>query len=234
MEISSVIHRFMGGLVVSCQAFPGEPFFGPQFMVEFAQCALEGGAVGIRANGPADVQAITNAVPLPVIGLYKIDLTGYTVRITPHLDAGIQIARAGAHIIALDATSRKHPGNISTSALIQSIQEQTNLPVLADISTFDEGLAAQDAGAQAVSTTLSGYTDYSPQQEEPDFDLIERLCTHLSIPVIAEGRISSPYEARKAFDLGAYAVIVGTAITRPQWIVSKFVQEIQTRGKLSK
>lgn len=224
MDIPSAIQKMMGGLIVSCQSYQGEPFFGPEFMVEFARCALEGGAVGLRANGPRDVRAIANAVPLPMIGLYKVDLPGYAVRITPNIEAALQIAQAGAHIIALDATRREHPGQISTAALIRMVHEKTGLPVLADISTYDEGLAAEDAGAAAVSTTLSGYTDYSPQQTSPDFEIVARLCQRLSIPVLAEGRISSGAEARRALDLGAYAVVIGTAITRPQWIVSNVIR----------
>jgi N-acylglucosamine-6-phosphate 2-epimerase len=224
----SVIQKLKGGLIVSCQAYKGEPFFGPNYMVEFARCALAGGAVGIRANGPEDVRAIANIIPLPVIGLYKIDLPGFQVRITPNLNSSIQIAEAGAHIIALDATRREHPDGLSAAGLIQAVRDKTGLPVLADISSVDEGLAAQDAGAAAVSTTLSGYTQYSPQQVAPDFDLVEQLSRCLSIPVFAEGRITSGSEARKALDLGAYAVIVGTAITRPQWIVEQMIRSIHS------
>ncbi|HPH98177.1 MAG TPA: N-acetylmannosamine-6-phosphate 2-epimerase [Anaerolineaceae bacterium] len=224
MNISPAIQRLRDGLIVSCQSYEGEAFYGPQFMVEFARCAFEGGAVGIRANGPRDIRAIVDAVPLPMIGLYKVDLPGCPVRITPNLDAALQVASAGAHIIALDATRREHPGQLSAASLIRQVQEKTGLPVLADISTFDEGLAAEEAGAAAVSTTLSGYTDYSPQQEAPDFEIIERLSRRLTIPVLAEGRIATGAEARRALDLGAYAVVIGTAITRPQWIVSNVVR----------
>jgi N-acylglucosamine-6-phosphate 2-epimerase len=223
-----MIQKMKGGLVVSCQAYRGEPFFGSDYMVEFARCAMAGGAVGIRANGPEDVGAIAKSIALPVIGLFKMDLPGFKVRITPNLNSAIQIAQQGAQIIALDATRREHPDGFTPAGFIQAVHEKTRLPVLADISTFDEGLAAQDAGAAAVSTTLSGYTDYSPQQDGPDLDLVERLSHRLSIPVFAEGRITSGSEARKALDLGAHAVIVGTAITRPQWIVEQMIKSLHS------
>ncbi len=197
-------------------------------MVEFARCALAGGAVGIRANGPEDIKAIARDIPLPLIGLHKIDLTGFQVRITPTLEASVQVAEAGAHIIALDATRREHPQVPSVRELIQAVTAKTRLPVLADISTFEEGLAAQDAGATAVSTTLSGYTDYSPHNEEPDFDLVEKLSQQLSIPVFAEGRIANGEQARRMLELGAFAVVIGSAITRPQWIVERIVRDMKS------
>jgi N-acylglucosamine-6-phosphate 2-epimerase len=227
MDTPGVLRNLQNGLVVSCQAGRGELFFGPLFMLEFARCAQAGGAAGIRANGPQDVRAIANAMPLPLIGLYKIDSPGCPVRITPTLAAAIQIAAAGARIIALDATRREHPGGLSAQDLIRLVSEKTGLPVLADVSTLEEGLAARDAGAAAVSTTLSGYTDYSTQQQGPDFELVEILARRLGIPVLAEGRIASGLQARRMFELGAYAVVVGSAITRPQWIVEHMLAEMQ-------
>lgn len=228
-EIPSIIQKLSGGLIVSCQASPGEPFFGAQFMVEFARSAFVGGAVGIRANGTEDIQAIVRSIPLPVIGLFKINVPGYSVRITPHLEAAIQVAKAGAQIIALDATNRNRPGDLSAYTFINKVQEETKLSVMADISTLEEGLTAQDAGAAIVSTTLSGYTNYSPQLKGPDLNLVKQLCKRLTIPVVAEGRISSPAEVKKAFELGAFAVVIGSAITRPQWITSRFIQGIHSK-----
>jgi N-acylglucosamine-6-phosphate 2-epimerase len=232
IKIHPSFEKLKGGLVVSCQAFPGEPLFGPEFIVAMARSAIQGGAVGLRINGPVDVAAIRQSVApkheYPIIGLFKHDLPGFAVRITPTLAHAEELARAGANIIALDATSRLHPERRDAAGLIQAVQSATGLPVLADISTVEEGLAAEEAGAEAVSTTLSGYTPYSPQQEAPDLNLIAALAEKLSIPVMAEGRISTPEQAHNALAAGAFAVVVGSAITRPWWITEQFVKGIRS------
>lgn len=225
--MASLFNQLKNGLIVSCQAFPGEPLFGPEFMIAMARSALLGGAVGLRANGPVDIRAIRKVVTVPIIGLYKYDLPGYEVRITPTLKHAQEVALAGADIIALDATARPHPDQISLGKLINSVVVTTGKLVLADISTVDEALQAVDAGAHAVSTALSGYTAYSRQSPEPDLDLIENLAGRLKVPVFAEGRISTPAQARRALAVGAHAVVVGTAITRPWLITEAFVKGMQ-------
>jgi len=220
----SIFNALKNGLIVSCQAFPGEPLFGPEFMVGMARSALLGGAVGLRANGPVDIAAMRQALAVPIIGLYKYDLPGYEVRITPTLKHALAVAEAGADIVALDATARPHPEQASLAQLISGIHAATGKLVLADISSVDEAMAAVDAGADAVSTTLSGYTPYSPQREEPDLDLIAALAARLKAPVFAEGRIMTPAQARRALEQGAFAVVVGTAITRPWLITAAFVK----------
>ena len=224
-EIAAAWH---GGLIVSCQALPGEPLFGADIMARLAVAAEAGGAVGIRANSPADIAAIRAFTVLPLIGLFKVDVAGYDVYITPTLADALAVSEAGADLIALDATHRPHPEG-ATVAFIQRVKLTTQKPVLADISTFDEALAAQDAGADFVSTTMSGYTSYSPQLDGPDLDLVRRLAPVLTIPVIAEGRITAPEQARAALDAGAWAVVVGGAITRPQQITQRFVQAVSAR-----
>ena len=223
----TLFEKMHHGLIVSCQAFPGEPLFGPEFMVAMARSALLGGAVGLRINGPVDIAAVRAAVEVPVIGLYKHDLPGFEVRITPTVDHALAISQAGADIIALDATRRPHPESLGITSLIEKVHAVTGRPILADISTLDEALQAVDGGADAVSTTLSGYTPYSPQLEDPDFDLIESLAGRLSVPILAEGRIMTPAQARRALELGAYAVVVGTAITRPWLITASFAKAMQ-------
>jgi len=218
-----LIARFQGGLIVSCQALPDEPLFGAQIMAKMAIAAKQAGAVGIRANTPVDVAAIREAVDLPIIGLWKVVEPSYDVYITPKLSHACALAEAGADIIAVDATNRSRPEGTVAEHIGNTVR-YTNLPVLADISVFDEAVAARDAGAQFISTTMSGYTSYSPQQEEPDFDLVKRIASRM--PVIAEGRISSPEQACVAFDAGAMAVIVGGAITRPQQIAARFVRAL--------
>jgi N-acylglucosamine-6-phosphate 2-epimerase len=225
MVLSPLIESLREGLIVSCQALPDEPLFGVQHMAAMARAAVAGGAVAIRANGPDDIAAIRKAVRLPILGLFKEDIPGCEVRITPTLEHAEKIARAGADVVAVDATRRARPGNLSVKDMIDHIHKVIGKPVLADVSTLDEGLAAVESGADFVATTLSGYTAYSPSQPGPDFVLLGKLVNHLKplgIPVIAEGRVSTPQEAVHALALGAHAVVVGSAITRPQWITAQF------------
>ncbi len=223
-KLSSLMEQLRGGLIVSCQAEVGEPLYGSSHMAVIAAAAAIGGAVGIRANYPADIAAIRQAVTIPIIGIYKLDIPGYAVRVTPTLESAIEVALAGADIIAIDCTSRPHPDGLHRDEHIRLIHEQTNLPVMADISNYEEGLAAQAAGADLLATTLSGYTWDSPTQEAPDFELLHRLASSLSLPVIAEGRIATPAQAAEAIRLGAFAVVVGSAITRPALITARFVR----------
>jgi N-acylglucosamine-6-phosphate 2-epimerase len=224
--LPSPIALLEGGLIVSCQAEAHEPLHGAAIMAAMAVAAAEGGAVGIRANGPEDIRAIRQAVDLPIIGILKVDLAEYEVRITPRLQDARHVAQAGADIVALDATARPRPDFESLADFIQAVRGQTGCPVMADISTFDEGIMAARAGADLVGTTLSGYTPYSRQEADPDMALVERLAGELDLPVIAEGKIATPAQARHALDLGAFAVVVGAAISRPQWITRQFVQKM--------
>lgn len=228
MNLPPSLARLRGGLIVSCQALPDEPLHGAEIMARMAIAARMGGAVGIRANTPADIAAIRAAVPdLPLIGLYKVAVPGFEdVYITPRLEDARAVADAGADIIALDATDRAHPEGTSAD-LIRAVKRATGKAVMADISTVDEAVAAQEAGADVVSTTLSGYTPYSPQQAGPDLVLVRRLAARLTLPVIAEGRITDPDEARTALLAGAFAVVVGGAITRPQQITRRFAEALR-------
>ena len=213
-------------LIVSCQALPEEALFGSEIMAKMAISVARGGAKAIRANTPVDVRAIRKAVDLPLIGLYKEVLPGYDVIITPTLKHALAIAEAGADIIALDCTHRPHP-EPDLKALIAAIHAQTDCLVMADISTYEEGLAAADLGADMLSTTLSGYALYSPQQKGPDIDLVARLAADSQIPVIAEGRYQTPQQVKQALESGAVSVVVGGAITRPRQITEAFVEVIR-------
>lgn len=219
------VAKVRGGLIVSCQALAHEPLHGAAIMARMAIAAREGGAVGIRANSPADVAAIRQAVDLPLIGLYKEELPGYPVYITPTLRHALAIAQAGADVIALDATLRPRPEALD--GLIAAIHAQTGLPVLADIATVDDALAAIEAGADMVSTTMSGYTEGSPAQPGPDLALVAALVGRVQVPVLAEGRYHTPEQAAAALEAGATAVVVGGAITRPQEITRRFVAHIR-------
>lgn len=221
------IPRLAGGVIVSCQAGPADPLFGPVFMVAMARAAATGGAVGIRANGPDDVAAIRAAVSLPIIGIWKVDLPGLGIRITPFLEHALAVAAAGASIIALDATARARPDGMAVADFIALVRAETALPVMADISTIDEALAAQEAGADIVATTLAGYLDGQRPSDGPDLELVAQLAPRLRVPLIAEGRISTPDEAKRAVALGAYAVVVGQAITRPAGITARFAAALR-------
>jgi N-acylglucosamine-6-phosphate 2-epimerase len=222
------LEQVHGKLIVSCQALPGEPLHGADLMARMAVAAWEGGAAAIRANGPVDIQAIRAAVPLAIIGLYKDGTEG--VYITPTFDHARAVAEAGADVIALDGTQRPRPDGNDLSVLIAAIHAELQRPVLADVSTLEEALAAEAAGADIVASTLSGYTPYSPQHDQPDIELIRTMKAHLKAPVIAEGRIHTPEQARMALAAGAFAVVVGGAITRPQQITARFVREISQPG----
>lgn len=220
--------QIQGGLIVSCQALPGEALFGADIMARMAKAAEGGGAVGIRAGSPPDIAAIRAVTPLPIIGLWKVNTPGCDVYITPSVLHAQAIAGAGADILALDATARPRLEGGTASEFIALVREATGRPVLADISTLDEALAAEQAGAAFVSTTMSGYTPYSPQQAAPDLALVRVLAARLRVPVIAEGRIATPEQARAALDAGAWAVVVGGAITRPQQITERFAMALKS------
>jgi len=224
-QLQKFIKQVEKQLIVSCQALPDEALFGSDIMAKMAISVARGGARAIRANTPVDVKAIREAVDLPLIGLYKEVLPGYDVIITPTLKHALAIAEAGADIIAVDCTRRPHPEG-DLRELITKIHEQTDCLVMADISTCEEGLAAAAAGADMLSTTLSGYTPYSPQQKGPDLDLVTQLTDSSPIPVIAEGRYHTPQQVRQALLNGAVSVVVGGAITRPRQITESFVEAI--------
>ncbi|WDR02911.1 N-acetylmannosamine-6-phosphate 2-epimerase [Devosia algicola] len=216
------------GLIVSCQARADNPLHGPSFMGAMALAARDGGAVGIRANGAQDVQAC-KAAGLPVIGISKVFTDGVPVYITPSREAAEELAKAGADIVALDCTPRERRGD-APETLVRYIRNDLGLEVFADISTFDEGLAAEQMGATYISTTLSGYTSYTePKPEGPDLALIEALASRLSTPIVAEGRFNTPQLARSALVAGAHAVVVGTMITNPREITRAFAQSLAAR-----
>lgn len=228
------VRALAGGLIVSCQALPGEPLHGPHHMAAMARAAEEGGACGIRANGPDDIAAIRTVTRLPIIGIWKVETPGYPVFITPGWAEAKAVAGAGADIIALDATQRPRASGEKVADLIQRIHKDLGLPVMADVSTVQEAKEAEAAGADLIATTLAGYTEETKHQQGPAFDLLEKLVQSLRVPVVMEGRIWTPEEAARALELGAYAVVVGTAITRPQVITRRFVEAMATSARTSR
>ncbi len=227
-----VIEDLRGGLIVSCQAQPGSPVYGPKYMAAFARCAEMAGAVGLRVNGPADVRAVRKAVTLPIIGIYKLRTEQYPVYITPSVQAARQVVRAGANIVAIDATHRPRESGLSPEQLIAAIHETLGCPVMADVDSLEEGIAAAQAGADIVATTMAGYTQARPMTSGPDLDLLRELSDRLSVPVICEGRVQRPEDVRRAFEAGAYAVVVGTAITNPTAIAQSFVNAAKEGSRL--
>lgn len=215
----------VGSLIVSCQASTENPLHGPTPMALMARAAESGGAAGIRANGPADVAAIRSAVTVPIIGIYKQG-DPRSVFITPTLAAAAEVVRAGADLVAVDATLRERPDGNSIERLIRTVQDELGVPVMADVDTVAAGVRARAAGADLVATTLSGYTNGAPPPEEPDVALVRDLTARLDCPIIAEGRYRTPEEIRSAFDAGAHAVVVGTAITNPLEITARLVREL--------
>lgn len=221
-RVTAFVKQIYHQLIVSCQALPHEPLFGAEIMARMAVAAAQGGASAIRANTPVDIAAIKQAVDLPVIGLFKADIPGYAVYITPTLAHAKAVAAAGAEVIAIDATDRPHPAG-DLAAYIAAIRQETDCLVLADISTVAEGVAAVAAGADLVSTTMSGYTPTSPRQTGPDLALVQALAAQVRVPVLAEGRFHNPAQVKQALSLGATTVVIGGAITRPQEITARFV-----------
>ncbi len=232
-HVQRVLRALRGGIVVSCQATDDSPLKGPAFMAAMARAGALAGAVGIRANGPADVTAIRAAVALPIIGIDKRPDIDPVAIITPNLASVSALVAAGADLVAIDGTLRPRGGPSaapSAAALIAQVREaHPDLPLMADVSTVQEGVAAAEAGADLVATTLSGYTEDSPALEGPDLALVAALVAAQERPVIAEGRFATPEQVRAAFAAGAHAVVIGTAITDPLALARKFVRAAPRR-----
>lgn len=226
--MNSIIETIKGGLIVSCQALEDEPLYGSNIMQKMAIAAKKGGAKGIRANSPVDIQAIKKCVSLPIIGLYKKEYEDSEIYITPTIKEVEEIIDAGADIIAFDATMRSRPGGQSLDEFIYEVKQSfPNHLLMADISTLEEGMNASRLGVDMISTTLSGYTDNTLHIKSFDKELLTKLLSKLALPIIAEGRVDTPKLAAECIRLGSYAVVVGSAITRPQEITKRFQREIQ-------
>ncbi|MGA2630409.1 MAG: putative N-acetylmannosamine-6-phosphate 2-epimerase [Terriglobia bacterium] len=216
-----------GRLIVSCQAPEGSAFREPSVVARFAKAAADAGAAGIRANGPDDIRAICKTVAVPIIGIWKILQADGKILITPTFEAARELLQAGASMIALDCTLRgQRSGALER---LQRIRADLGVPVLADIATVEEAVQAVDAGADAVLSTLRGYTPETQHISEFDPSFIAELCAAVDAPVIAEGRIQTPRQAGEAIDAGAFAIIVGRAITEPDAITRRFVMALDAR-----
>lgn len=227
-EQKKLIERLTGGLVVSCQAFANEPLYSVDIMVKLAIAAQQGGAAAIRASWPENISAIRKNVDLPIFGINKIMPENYNkmrdVIITPTLRAAQAIYYAGSDIIAVDATLRGGRTREDIIHLIREIKENLDVLVMGEVSVLEEGLLAEEAGADIIATTIAGYTEYSRHIEEPDYELVEELVKNTAVPVNAEGRFHRPEQVKQAFECGAWTVTVGSAITRPHFITQQFVK----------
>ena len=211
--LNSAIAALRHGLIVSCQAPVGSPLHSPLVIAAMAEAAVNQGAIGVRIDTPDHVAAVRGRVTVPIIGLWKQQFPNSSVYITPQFHHAEAIAQAGADIIAIDATDRPRPDGETLAELIAKIQTQLGKPVMADVDSLTAAIAAAKLGADCVGTTLYGYTETTQQHTPPGFELLAEMAQQIQVPAICEGGITSPDMARQAIDLGAYAVVVGTAIT---------------------
>ena len=213
-------------VVVSVQAMPDEPLYKEECLSAMMRSVINGGAEILRVAGARDVRN-AKAMGVTVIGLTKPDGLPDNwkeiVYITPTLKEVNELIDAGADIIAFDGTSRPRPNDCTLDEIIKKIHEAGRL-AMADIATIDEAINCAELGADIVSTTLSGYTMESlSDSDEPDYELLKKIVKRANIPVILEGRIWEPEQVKKAFEFGAYCVVIGSAITRPQLITKRFI-----------
>ncbi len=223
-----ILRKLKNKVVVSVQAMPSEPLYLEKCMVAMMKSVVKGGAGALRVAGARDVKNAKHLFDIPVIGLTKPEIIPQNFRdivyITPTVSDVIELINAGADIVAFDGTSRKRPNDCTLNEIIQHIKINRRVS-MADVSTLEEGINCAKLGVDILSTTLSGYTTQSPLiSEEPDFELLEALINQTDKPVVLEGRIWEPHQVTRAFELGAHAVVIGSAITRPQLITKRFVQ----------
>lgn len=210
------------GLIVSCQVPDDTAINTPEFIAAQAQTVLQAGAVGIRAQGIANVAAISKITDVPIIGLIKRYEDSSPVYITPLVSDVVELEKAGATIVAIDATGRLRPGNQSLKDFIEQVRAVTNVALLADVDSVEAAMAAEELGCEAVATTLSGYTDI-PIAGLPNIQLIADIAKVVKVPVIAEGGFNQPESVSQAIEAGAWSVCIGTAITNPFLLTKYFL-----------
>lgn len=213
-------------LIVSCQAMPGDPLDNTDTLRRIALSVLRGGAGGLRANGADCIAAFRKETSVPIIGIFK-RFAGGKPDITPNFASAKSISDAGADVIGLDCSAGRFPTSEPWRPLLSRIQQELCRPVLADIASLDEALTAEQAGADAVATTMFGYTTETAGQSSINWKLVEQLVKSIRVPVILEGHVRQPEEVRRAFDFGIFAVVAGAAITQPESITARFVAGIR-------
>lgn len=224
ITMTRALERVRGGLIASCQAPMGSPLREHRVMHLLAETVVAAGAVAIRAEGLADIGDIRAKVQVPIIGLVKRQDPGSAVYITPQVRDVLDLVEAGADIVAVDYTLRSRASGQTSSEFLAEVLAVSPVPILADVDSLSAGEDAWRHGVHAVATTLSGYTEASQRRDAaPDIRLIKELVSTISIPVIGEGRFSSPEHVRAAMDAGAWAVCVGAALTDPWTMTKRFV-----------
>ena len=232
MKKEALFEQMKGKVIVSCQAVPGEPLYVEEksIMYLMARAAKQAGTPVIRTSSIRDVTAIKEETGLPVIGLIKVQYDGFESYITPTMKEVDALVEAGSDVIALDCTNQKRGDGKSISEFITEVRRKYPDEILmADISTYEEGVNAWKLGVDIVGTTMSGYTPYSPKLDGPDYELVKKLSSTVDIPVIGEGRVHSPEQAVEMLNAGAFAVVVRSAITRPLEIAQRFIKAVEGR-----
>lgn len=230
MTKQELFEQIKGKVIVSCQAVPGEPLYVEEksIMYLMARAAKQAGTPAIRTSSIRDVVAIKEETGLPVIGLIKVKYEGFESYITPTMKEVDELVEAGSDVIALDCTNRKRGDGKSVNEFITEVrQKYPDAILMADISTYEEGINAWKLGVDIVGTTMSGYTEYSPKTDGPDYELVKKLAETVDIPIIGEGKIHSPEQAVEMLKTGAFAVVVGGAITRPLEIAQRFIKAVE-------
>lgn len=225
------IKALKGQLIVSCQALPQEPLHSSFIMGRMARAAKEGGAAGIRANTKEDIKEIQEVTGLPIIGIVKRDYPDSAVYITPTMKEIEELMEVKPEIVAIDATGALRPGNVTLADFFHQIKEKyPEQKLMADCSTIEEALFADELGFDFIGTTMVGYTPQSKglKIEENDFEILRTILKKVKHPVIAEGNVNSPEKAKRVIELGSYAVVVGSSITRPQLITKGYAEAVNS------
>lgn len=225
--MKEIFNQLKGKLIVSCQALEDEPLYSSFIMGKMALAATQAGAGGIRANTISDIKEIKKNTNLPIIGIIKRNYGNCNVYITPTIKEVDELVEEGVDIIAIDSTRRQRPDNVKLEYFVKNIKEKCpNQIVMGDISNVDEAVYSEKIGIDIVGTTLCGYTDYT--KGDNPLNTLQEVLKAVKIPVIAEGNLDTPEKAKKSIQIGALAVVVGGAITRPKQIAEKFIKAIES------
>lgn len=225
-EIHPTIQKLHKGLIVSCQALPGEPLYREEggLMVLMAKAAIEAGAVGLRAQGVTDIKQIKAAFDAPVIGIIKKNYEGFSSYITTTMAEVDALVEAKSDIIAIDATEQDRADDSTINEFVRAVKAKyPNQLLMADVATLEEGLNAAELGFDLIGTTMNGYTRNTREQTEPNFDLMRQLVEQTNVPIVAEGKLHSPHDLEQAYAAGVYTAVIGGAITRPYEIAKRFM-----------
>lgn len=229
--MNEIFNKIKLKLIVSCQALEGEPLHSSFIMGKMALAATQAGAGGIRANTVSDIKEIKKNTNLPIIGIIKRNYGDCNVYITPTIKEVDELIMEGVDIIAIDSTKRLRPDNVKLEYFVKNIKEKyPKQIIMGDISNVDEAIYAEKIGIDIIGTTLCGYTEYT--KGDKPLDTLREVLKSVKIPVIGEGNLDTPQKAKEAIEMGALAVVVGGAITRPKQIAEKFIKAIETIQKI--